>query len=57
MEELLSPEHQGAVKLVVKLMRLQRAKFQHNLEAEDDPVTRGKSQHCRDILKLVGEEV
>jgi hypothetical protein len=49
--ELLKPDV-GTVQKVVELLELRREKHKNSLEDREDPLQRGRSQECRDLIKL-----
>lgn len=42
----------GTVQKIVSLLELRRERYKNSLEDGEDSLKRGRSQECRDIIKL-----
>lgn len=50
---LKKERHSPQLMKLAELLTLNRAKCLDRLESEDSPETRGRSKHCRELLKLL----
>ncbi len=42
----------GTTQKIVELLEMRRERYKNSLEEREDPLQRGKSQECRDLIKL-----